>query len=609
MDLTGDRMPASISLGDLSSMPASLLSRLLSSAENRNDLCTRMAHPLGLVANVLAVQAESAEALARGLSGFAALEQALVQHCANHTLPGDAREKASFVFEFLNGNGGTAFKRGYLSMAEGIAGWIDGKGPLGDCYNVTLAMYALSHIVGLEMRMHRDLYHVFASVSDDGYVWHPVDFAYGNNVAETAYIFNGRSLQHAETGRPCDTLSVDNIRALFLCRFAMDGNCPSERVRVYYNEALNAYPEWAELYNDVGDLDFFAGDLSRAAVLYAIAVQKEPYNIFYRLNAAICKCLLEPDTHHGALVEEASTLLTIYPDFVEAQLFKALMEESAVWHLKELHQEVHRKDHLMYGQFMAAKLDMLMKHFSVKEVGQSLLLQEGDILKEQVIDNDLYKTGTLKEHSKCPDEYLHVHTLGTDVLPLIEEYVNFMGVRIEETRALVWGYGASVILPRVLIETGLQVSGVEYGGNFKGDHQHSLYDKLEVLFDDRSVETSFPDLLQFDRFSHHDRDSVTFDFVFVVNPNPALWATDATGGVEEWSRWLKPGGIVMLQIDGDYRELGAIANVLYEAILRHESLTVLHEISYDGTDAPFPSLYKNYTGHGNVVLIIRNDDS
>jgi hypothetical protein len=220
---------------------------------------------------------------------------------------------------------------------------------------------------------------------------------------------------------------------------------------------------------------------------------------------------------------------------------------------------------------------------------------------------DLYKSPCLKANAAAPEKFLHIRAIASDVLPQVMGQLENQGRTLSETEVLVWGYGTILVLPYVFLHLGFPVAGVEYGGKDTADQAGNMFDKLEKLFSERLIFNRFPVLNSFKRFSHLTTDQPVYDLAFIINPHPGLWTTET--GLEqqmvEWLRWLKPGALAFLQIDGDYNDPKAIASHIFQRILQGQEFELIGVRLYAGTDAPFPSFYKNYTNCGNVVLTLK----
>lgn len=202
---------------------------------------------------------------------------------------------------------------------------------------------------------------------------------------------------------------------------------------------------------------------------------------------------------------------------------------------------------------------------------------------------DLYKSPCLKENAKAPEKFLHTRNL-TAVIDALD-------LNPQATRAIIWGYGTILVLPFILTQMGYSVSGVE---------EHSMHAKLEDLFAKEGALAKFPWMQEYMRFSHHEPDQPIHDVAFIVNPNPAMWTNEQGLSIQmyEWLRWVRPGGQLVLQIDGDYLDSSAIASRIFQRIRESHGVCVLDIMDYPDTEGPFPSFYKNYTGHGNAVMVL-----
>ncbi|OGC05679.1 hypothetical protein A2526_00180 [candidate division WOR-1 bacterium RIFOXYD2_FULL_36_8] len=219
---------------------------------------------------------------------------------------------------------------------------------------------------------------------------------------------------------------------------------------------------------------------------------------------------------------------------------------------------------------------------------------------------ELYKAPCLRTNAKTPEKFLHIKTIASDVMPKIAAHLASQDKTPAETNVLIWGYGTILILPYIFTQMGFPVSGVEYGGKSSTDIKGNMFAKLEYLFLKNQKLKGFGNLNCFTRFSHLMPDNPVYDLAFIVNPHPGLWVSDS--GLEqqiiEWTRWLKPGALSFLQIDGDINDPEAIANKIFLRILQGREFKTINIKFYSDTDAPFPSFYKDYTKNGNAVLTL-----
>ncbi len=206
----------------------------------------------------------------------------------------------------------------------------------------------------------------------------------------------------------------------------------------------------------------------------------------------------------------------------------------------------------------------------------------------------LYSSSCLRENAKVPENFLHTHNL--------QAVFDDLGFNPQETRAIIWGYGTILVLPFILTQMGYSVSGVE---------EHDMHAKLEDLFAKEGALVRFPWMWQFRRISHLEPDQPIHDVAFIINPNPAIWKDDSGLDVQmhEWLRWIKPGGLAVLQIDGDYSDPEAIASRIFQKIKESQEVRILGIQDYPETEGPFPSFYKNYTGKGNAVIVLEKASS
>jgi hypothetical protein len=220
----------------------------------------------------------------------------------------------------------------------------------------------------------------------------------------------------------------------------------------------------------------------------------------------------------------------------------------------------------------------------------------------------LYKSDILHENSKHPEKFLHIQTIEDDIMPLLYEFLASRHQPPETTQALVWGYGQLLVLPFILTTLGFNLSGVEFGGSIEKNYEDSRFEGLERLFTEKEAQHIFPKLNRFRRFSHLEQKTKgVHDFSFVVNPDPSLWVSEQglTVQMEEWSKWLTPGALMFLQLDGDFEKKTAIAHQIFTKLETDSPFSIQQMLRYPGTDAPFPSYYKNYTGQGNAVLVLK----
>jgi glycosyltransferase involved in cell wall biosynthesis len=151
---------------------------------------------------------------------FDALQARIVDQVHGAMVLGTITSNVDSVQEVYRLLGGHAegFTRSYHTFSEGVQHRLHLNGPLGDCNNLTVMVSACASKLGIDVTLHRDIYHMFAVIEERDGTRIPVEFAYGEDVAQAEYAVHGSDVIHRDSGRVTFPLNADDVHAIMLTR-------------------------------------------------------------------------------------------------------------------------------------------------------------------------------------------------------------------------------------------------------------------------------------------------------------------------------------------------------------------------------------------------------
>lgn len=285
----------------------------------------RYGQDFALVLTLLAIYGEDSEQISLELETLReGVLMPLVQSLGDDFSELSFGDKICKVRDFLGLSYKEAFDSNFLPPGESIIKTAEHEGPLGDCNNLSLVFFIMCKAVGIPVNYYTDIYHSFLSVSDDNKEV-PVDLAYSDDIVDTYYEVNDKGVVAKDSRRQARQLTNRQILALFLCRHATEHTTGQEKKRLMFEAVRTIDPSFAEVHNNLGDIHFAHGEYQEALNCYERAIEREEYNIFFKLNRLLTMYVLNQNINERILLDGLDDIFDIYPIFAEAFYFRYLI--------------------------------------------------------------------------------------------------------------------------------------------------------------------------------------------------------------------------------------------------------------------------------------------